>query len=77
MMMMNNAIDYIAWLVCNLQPETDFLMCHQRVILNCAIASTSSIHLHPAHFNLQPAPCNTLNNIWTKILHITGQFPQI
>ena len=44
MMMMNNAIDCIAWLACNLQPETDFLMCHQRVILNCAI---TSIQLHP------------------------------
>ena len=30
----------------------------------------SSIHLHPAL-------CNTLNNIWTKILHVIGQFPQI
>ena len=37
----------------------------------------SSLHLHPAHFSLQPALCNTLNNIWTKILHVTGQFPQI
>ena len=44
----------------------------------------SSIHLHPAHFNLHPAHfslhpalCNTLNNIWTKILHVIGQFPQI
>ena len=37
----------------------------------------SSIHLHPAyinlhlaHFSLHPAFCNTLNNIWTKILHV-------
>ena len=37
----------------------------------------SSIHLHPAHFSLHPALCNTLNNIWTKILHVFGQFPQI
>ena len=37
----------------------------------------SSIHLHPAHFSLHPALCNTLNNIWTKILHVIGQFPQI
>ena len=34
-------------------------------------------NLHPAHFSLHPALCNTLNNIWTKILHIIGQFPQI
>ena len=26
-------------------------------------APSSSIHLHPAHFNLHPALCNTLNNI--------------
>ena len=47
----------------------------------------SSIHLHPAHSSLHPAPpssirlhpalFNTLNNIWTKILLIIGQFPQI
>ena len=40
-------------------------------------APPSSIHLHPAHFSLHPAVCNALNNIWTKILHIIGQFPQI
>ena len=37
----------------------------------------SSIHLHPADFSLHPALCSTLNNIWTKILHVIGQFPQI
>ena len=37
----------------------------------------SSIHLHPAYFSLHPALCNTLNNIWTKRLHVIGQFPQI
>ena len=37
----------------------------------------NSIHLHQAHFSLYPALCNTLNNIWTKILHVIGQFPQI
>ena len=36
----------------------------------------SSTHLHSAHFSLNPALWNTLNNIWTKMLHITGQFPQ-
>ena len=43
----------------------------------------SSIHLHPAHFNLHPthfslhpALWNTLN-IWTKILQVIRQFPQI
>ena len=41
------------------------------------LTSTSSTHLHPAHSNLHPALCNTLNNIWTKILHVIGQFPQI
>ena len=39
--------------------------------------STSSTHVHPAHFSLYPALCNTLNVIRTKILHIIGQFPQI
>ena len=37
----------------------------------------SSTHLHPAHFHLHPALCNTPNNIWTKILHVIEQFPQI
>ena len=37
----------------------------------------SSTHLQPAHFNLRPALCNTLNNISTKMLHVIGQFPQI
>ena len=37
----------------------------------------SSTHLHPAHFSLHPALCNTLNNVWTKILDVIGQFPQI
>ena len=37
----------------------------------------TSIHLHPAHSNLHPALCNSLNNIVTKISHIIGQFPQI
>ena len=41
------------------------------------LTSTSSIHFQPAHFTLHPTLCNTLNNIWTKILHVTGQFPQI
>ena len=43
----------------------------------------SSIHLHPAHFNLHPTHFslhptlwNTLN-IWTKILQVIRQFPQI
>ena len=54
------------------------------VLLNRAPTSTqlhppplSSIHLHPAHFNLHPALCNTINVIRTKILHVIGQFPQI
>ena len=34
------------------------------------------IHLHPAHFSLHPALCNTLNNVWTKILHKLGNFPK-
>ena len=37
---------------------------------NLQPAPPSSIHLHPAHFSLHPAFCNTLNNIWTKILHV-------
>ena len=39
--------------------------------------STQLQHLHPAHFSLHLALCNTLNNIWTKILHVIEQFPQI
>ena len=52
-----------------------------RVLLNRA---PNSIHLHPAHFSLHPAHfslhpalCNTLNSIWTKILHLIGQFPNL
>ena len=37
----------------------------------------SSINLHLAHFSLHPTLCNTLNNIWAKILHVIGQFSQI
>ena len=37
----------------------------------------SSIHLYPAYFSFLLALCNTLNNIWTKILLVIGQFPQI
>ena len=40
-------------------------------------APPSSIHLRPVHFILHPALCNTVNNIWTKILHLIGQFPRI
>ena len=31
--------------------------------------------LHPAHFRLQPALCNTVNVIRNKTLHVIGQFP--
>ena len=31
----------------------------------------------PSSTQLHPAFCNNLNNIWTKILHVIGQFPQI
>ena len=37
----------------------------------------SSIHLHPTHFSLHEALCNTLNVIRTKISHVIGEFPQI
>ena len=44
----------------------------------------SSMHLHPAHFNLhlvhfshRPAHCNTLSVITTKIWQVTAQFPKI
>ena len=61
----------------------------QWVLLNRALNSTqlnppppnlfqtppSSIYIHPAHFSLHPALCNTLNNIRTKISHVIGQFP--
>ena len=49
-----------------LSPSTQFIS-----------TSTQLHYLHPAHFSLRPALCNTLNNIWTKILHIIGQFAQI
>ena len=38
---------------------------------------SSSIYPYPTHFNLQPALCNTLNVIRTKISHVIGWFPQI
>ena len=37
----------------------------------------TSIHLHPAHFSLTPAFCNTLKIIRTKVFHVIGQFLQI
>ena len=53
------------------------------VLLNRVPTSTqlhspppSSTHLHPAYFSLHPALCNTLNNIWTKILHVIGAISQ-
>ena len=33
--------------------------------------------LHPAHFSLHLALCNTLNVIRTKISYVIGQFPQL
>ena len=39
-------------------------------------APSRSIHLHPAHFSLHSALCNTLNIIQTKILHVIGNFPK-
>ena len=42
-----------------------------RVLLNYA---PTSIQLHPAHFSLYPALCNTLDIIRTKISHVIGQF---
>ena len=38
---------------------------------------TSSFQPPPSSIHLHAALCNTLNNTWTKILHIIGQFPQI
>ena len=38
---------------------------------------SSPIHLHPAHFSLHPALCNTFNVIRTKISHVIKQSPQI
>ena len=47
-------------------------------------APPSSIYLQPADFNLHPADFslhvalfNTLRYVWTKILHVIGQFPQL
>ena len=39
-------------------------------------APSTSIYPHPAHFSLDPALCNTLNVIRTKISHVIGQFPK-
>ena len=38
--------------------------------------SPNSTHLHPAHFSVHPALCNTLNVIRTKISHVMGNFPK-
>ena len=47
------------------------------------LPAPSSIHFHPAptqlhptHFSLHPALCNTLDVIRTKVSHVIGQFPQ-
>ena len=34
-------------------------------------------NLHPAHLSLDPAVCNTLNVIWTLILHVLGNSPNL
>ena len=49
---------------------------HTTLSASTQLISTST-QLHPANFSLHPALCSTLNNIWTKILHVIGQFPQI
>ena len=60
--------------IINLQLMMSLQKNFKRVLLNCA---SSSIHLHPPHLNLQPAVCNILNVIRTKISHIIGQFSKI
>ena len=39
-------------------------------------APSTSTQLHPTHFSLHPALCNTLDVIRTKVSHVIGQFPQ-
>ena len=39
-------------------------------------APSTSTQLHPGHFSLHSALCNTLNIIRTKILHVIGNFPK-
>ena len=34
-------------------------------------------NLHPAHLSLHPAVCNTLNVIWTVILYVLGNSPNL
>ena len=60
--------------IINLQLMMALQQNFKRVLLNCA---PRSIHLHPAHLNLHPALCNTLNVIRTKILDIIWQFSKI
>ena len=57
-MMFNNASDNVTWLVCNLQPETDFKICRQRVLINCA---PTSIQLHPPPLSSLQHPQQYLN----------------
>ena len=33
-------------------------------------------NLHPAHLSIHPALCNTLNVIWSLILHVPSNFPK-
>ena len=69
---------------CLIQFNKFSLLCPSYCVRDCRQVPTSvhphlpsSIHLHPAHFTLDPALCNTLNIIRTKISHLIGQFPQI
>ena len=64
------------------------LLFRDKYVLNKSKGITKlCTHLHPApststqlistSTQLHPALSNTLNNTWTKILHVIGQFPQV
>ena len=64
---------FLFWVLLNRGPSSSQLHPSPRSSFEPPLSST---HVHPAHFSLRPALCNTLNNIWTKILYVIGQFPQ-
>ena len=68
-----NICSFLFWVLLNRAPSSTQLHPSPPSSFEPRLSST---HVHPAHFSLHAALCNTLNNIWTKILHVIGQFPQ-
>ena len=62
------------WVLLNRAPTSTQL---HRPLPSSIYLHPANFNLHPAHFSLHPALCNTPDNIWTKILHLIGQFPEI